>query len=98
MRRGSVGVAPSWWSRVAMTGRSVAWRSCRRLHPVDIHERTAQWRQEGWTGYAANALTSTPIPSAATTTRSAQEQARAQTRVADQGATTRRVEGQQGGR
>jgi len=31
----------------------------RRLHPVDIHERTAQWRQEGWTGYDANALTST---------------------------------------
>src|SRR5215216_5739822 len=32
----------------------------RRLHPVDIHERSAQWRQEGWTGYDANALTSTP--------------------------------------
>jgi uncharacterized protein (TIGR02271 family) len=67
----------------------------RRLHPVDIHERTAQWRQEGWTGYDANALTSTPTPSAATTTRRAQEQARATTRVADTGATTRRVEGQQ---
>ena len=50
MRRGSVEAAHSWWSRVAMTGRSVAWRFCRRLHPVDIHERTAQWRQEGWTG------------------------------------------------
>ena len=29
-----------------------------RLHPVDIHERTAQWRQEGWTGAAATASTS----------------------------------------
>ena len=27
MRRGSVAAVPSWWSRVAMTGRSVAWRS-----------------------------------------------------------------------
>src|SRR4029450_10814009 len=26
-----------------------------RLHPVDIHARTAQWRQEGWTGAAAHA-------------------------------------------
>src|SRR5919197_947449 len=32
----------------------------RRLHPVDMHERTAQWRKEGWTGYDANAITSTP--------------------------------------
>ena len=47
---GSVVAAHSWWSRVAMNGLSVAWRSSRRLHPVDIHERTAQWRQEGWTG------------------------------------------------
>ena len=61
-----------------------------RLHPVDIHARTAQWRQEGWTGAAA---TSTPMARTATATRSAQEQARAQTRVANQGATTRRVEG-----
>ena len=38
----------------------------RRLHPVDIHERTAQWRHEGWTGYDATALTSTPTSSAAT--------------------------------
>ena len=67
----------------------------RRLHPVDIHERTAQWRQEGWTGYDATAMTSTPRASAATATRSAQEQARATTRVADQGARTRRVEGQE---
>src|SRR4030095_927677 len=29
-----------------------------RLHPVNIHERTAQWRQEGWTGYDATAKTS----------------------------------------
>src|SRR4029434_4028652 len=54
-----------------------------RLHPVDIHARTAQWRQEGWTGAAA---TSTPMARTATATRSAQEQAR-QTRVANQGAT-----------
>src|ERR671929_687275 len=64
-----------------------------RLHPVDIHARTAQWRQEGWTGTAAGATTSTPMARTATATRSAQEQARATTRVADQGATTRRVEG-----
>src|SRR4029434_4727517 len=67
----------------------------RRLHPVDIHARTAQWRQEGWTGYDANALTSTPTPSAATTTRRAQEPAHAITSAADKGASTRRVEGQQ---
>jgi uncharacterized protein (TIGR02271 family) len=66
----------------------------RRLHPVDIHERTAQWRQEGWTGYDATAMTSTPRASAATATRSAQEQARATARV-DQGTRTRRVEGQE---
>jgi uncharacterized protein (TIGR02271 family) len=48
----------------------------RRLHPVDIHERTAQWQHEGWTGYDATAMTSTPRASAATATRSAQEQAR----------------------
>jgi len=65
----------------------------RRLHPVDIHERTAQWRQEGWTGYDATAMTSTPRASAATATRSAQEQARSTTRVAHQGASTGRVEG-----
>src|SRR5215216_1812261 len=35
-----------------------------RLHPVDIHERTAQWRQEGWTGYDATAKTSAPRSSA----------------------------------
>ena len=67
----------------------------RRLHPVDIHERTAQWRHEGWTGYDANAITSTPTSSAATTARSSQEQARSTTRVADKGAHTRRVEGQE---
>jgi uncharacterized protein (TIGR02271 family) len=64
-----------------------------RLHPVDIHERTTQWRQAGWTGTAAGATTATPMARTATATRSAQEQARAQTRVANQGATTRRVEG-----
>jgi uncharacterized protein (TIGR02271 family) len=66
----------------------------RRLHPVDIHERTAQWQHEGWTGYDATAMTSTPRASAATATRSAQEQARATARV-DQGTHTRRVEGQE---
>jgi hypothetical protein len=67
----------------------------RRLPPVDIHERTAQWWQEGWTGYDANAITSTPTSSAATTRRRAQEQARSTTRVADKGATTRCVQGQE---
>jgi uncharacterized protein (TIGR02271 family) len=66
----------------------------RRLHPVDIHERTTQWRQEGWTGYDATTSTSTPMARTATATRRAQEQARAQTHVADTGASTRRVEGQ----
>jgi uncharacterized protein (TIGR02271 family) len=66
----------------------------RRLHPVDIHERTAQWQHEGWTGYDATAMTSTPRASAATATRSALEQARATARV-DQGTRTRRVEGQE---
>ena len=28
-----------------------------RLHPVNIHERTAQWQQEGWTGAEARART-----------------------------------------
>jgi uncharacterized protein (TIGR02271 family) len=65
----------------------------RRLHPVDIHERTAQWRQEGWTGSDATARTSTARSSAATVTRSAQEQGRATARVANQGASARRVEG-----
>src|SRR4029434_6536674 len=67
----------------------------RHLHPVDIHERTAQWRHEGWTGYDATAITSTPTSSTATATRSSQEQARSTTRVADKGARTRRVEGQE---
>jgi uncharacterized protein (TIGR02271 family) len=65
----------------------------RRLHPVDIHARTAQWRQEGWTGYDATARTSAPRASAATAMRSAQEQVRTTARVANQGASTRRVEG-----
>jgi len=65
----------------------------RRLHPVNLHERTAQWRQEGWTGYDATARTSALRSSAATATRSAQEQGRATARVANQGASTRRVEG-----
>jgi uncharacterized protein (TIGR02271 family) len=64
-----------------------------RLHPVDIHTRTAQWRQEGWTSYDATAMTSTARSSAASATRTSQEQARATARVANQGASTRRVEG-----
>src|SRR5206468_4280235 len=39
-----------------------------RLHPVDIHERTAQWQQEGWTSTAAHARTATTT---ATTTAAA---------------------------
>ena len=54
----------------------------RRLHPVDIHERTAQWRQEGWTGSDANARTSPAASRTATPTR-----------VTDRGASPRRVEG-----
>jgi uncharacterized protein (TIGR02271 family) len=60
----------------------------RRLQPVDMHARTAQWRQEGWTGYDANAITSIPTSSAATTGHRLQEQERATTRVADKGAST----------
>src|SRR4029434_8879472 len=63
-----------------------------RLHPVDIHARTTQWRQAGWTGTAATATTATPMASAASATRTSQAQARATARVANQGATTRRVE------
>jgi uncharacterized protein (TIGR02271 family) len=66
----------------------------RRLHPVDIHERTAQWRHEGWTGSDATAMTSTPRSSTATATRSSQEQARPAARAMAAGAGTRRVEGQ----
>ena len=50
MRRGSDEVTHSWWSRVVMTEAERGMEILRRLHPVDIHERTAQWRQEGWTG------------------------------------------------
>src|SRR5919201_2248438 len=67
----------------------------RRLHPVDIHERTAQWRHEGWTGSDATAMTSTPRSSTATATRSSQEQARPAARAMAAGAGTRRVEGQE---
>src|SRR5919202_129016 len=30
-----------------------------RLHPVNMHERTAQWRHAGWTGAAATTSTAT---------------------------------------
>src|SRR4029434_4935296 len=65
-----------------------------RLHPVNIHERTAQWRQEGWTGYDATAKTAAPRASAGAVAPRAPEQARSTARVADKGATTRRVKGQ----
>jgi uncharacterized protein (TIGR02271 family) len=55
-----------------------------RLHPVDIHTRTAQWRQEGWTGAAANARTAPAASRTATTTH-----------VTDRGASPRRVEGRE---
>ena len=56
----------------------------RRLHPVDIHARTAQWRHEGWTGYDAPASTSTPPSSPAIAARSSQEQVHSAPRVAGQ--------------
>jgi hypothetical protein len=59
-----------------------------RVHPVNMPERTAQWRQEGWTGSDANASTSTPTSSATTATRRNQEQVHSETRVADKGAST----------
>jgi stress response protein YsnF len=45
-----------------------------RLHPVNIHERTTQWQQEGWTGAEAHARTAT---APATATPSPQERPRA---------------------
>ena len=66
-----------------------------RLHPVNMHERTTQWRQEGWAGYDANAITSTPTSRAATATRRAQEQVRSTAHVSDKGASSRRIEGQE---
>ena len=67
----------------------------RRLHPVDIHARTAQWRHEGWTGDDATASTSIPPSSPAVATRSSQDQTHSAPRVAGQGARPRRVEGQE---
>ena len=67
----------------------------RRLHPVDIHERTAQWRHEGWTGYDANAITSTPTSSAATTARELPGAGARHDTCGGQGRDTRRVEGQE---
>ena len=46
----------------------------RQVHPVNIHERTTQWQQEGWTGAAAHARTA---PAPATATPSPQERPRA---------------------
>jgi stress response protein YsnF len=58
----------------------------RRLHPVNMQERAARWRQEGWTG--SDAPTSAAAPP-----RRSQEQPRATPRVADQGAHTRPIAG-----
>ena len=44
------------------------------MHPVNLHERTTQWQQEGWTGAAAHARTAT---APATATPSPQERPRA---------------------
>ena len=46
----------------------------RQVHPVNLHERTTQWQQEGWTGAAAHARTAT---APATATPSPQERPRA---------------------
>ena len=37
----------------------------RQVHLVNLHERTTQWQQEGWTGAMAHARTA-PAPAAAT--------------------------------
>jgi uncharacterized protein (TIGR02271 family) len=64
----------------------------RRLHPVNIHERTAQWRQEGWAGYDANAITSTPTSTASTTAPRSQAHARSEQPVMDKRTTTSPVQ------
>ena len=69
-------------------------RVLRRLHPVNMQERTALWRQEGWTGYDATAITSTSASSTAIATRRAQEQTRSTARVVDKRDTRRGREGQ----
>jgi uncharacterized protein (TIGR02271 family) len=91
VRRGGVLVVVESGDDQAERGMAIL----QRLHPVNMHERTAQWRQAGWTGAAATTSTATPASSAATPTRSAQAPARAETRGADQAATPRRVEGQE---
>ena len=93
MRRESAEAVHSWWLRVAMSGLSGAWRFCNACTRSISTSGRAQWRQEGWTGSDATAKTSAPRSSAATATRSAQEQVRATARVANQGASPRRVEG-----
>ena len=91
VRRGGVLVVVESGDDQAERGMAIL----QRLHPVNMHERTAQWRQAGWTGAAATTSTATPASSAAPPTRSAQAPARAETRGADQAATPRRVEGQE---
>jgi len=43
-----------------------------RLQPIDIHDRMAQWRKEGWTGSVSNAASSTAVH-AGTTARQGRE-------------------------
>jgi uncharacterized protein (TIGR02271 family) len=88
VRRGGVLVVVESRDDQAQRGMEIL----RRLHPVNMHERAARWRQEGWTGSDATASTSTPAASAAAPPRSAQEQPRATPRMGDQGAHPREIE------
>ena len=69
----------------------------RGLHPVDIHARATQWRQEGWTGDDATARQSTPEATASATAPSAQVHVRSTSTTPGRGtgAPTRRSEGQE---
>ena len=95
MRRESAEAGHSWWSRVAMSRLTGAWRSCNGCTRSISTSGAAQWRQEGWTGADATARPSAPRSRAATATRSAQEQGRATARVAPQGASPQRGEGEE---
>ena len=57
MRRACGEAGHSWWSRAVRSGQSVGMAILQRLHPVNLHERTTQWQQEGWTGAEARART-----------------------------------------
>ena len=67
----------------------------RGLHPVDIHARATQWRQEGWTGDDATVRQSTPEATASATAPSAQVRVRSTSTTPGRGtgAPTRRSEG-----